>query len=208
MRRDRKGSAEHARPERASGRDVDLAARWPEAGSWNEQEYLAMPGNRRVELAGGTIEVLPPPTDEHQATAAFLFASLHVFVSAYDLGKVRLAPMRLRLWPGTFRVPDVIFLATGREHLRRVQYWSGADLVMEVVNDDDRERDLVTKRHEYAQAGIDEYWTIDAREQRVTVLRRDGESYVEHGVFARGHDATSVRLPGFAIAVRQVFDAA
>jgi Uma2 family endonuclease len=208
MRRDRKGSAEHARPERASGRDVDLAARWLEAGSWNEQEYLTLPGNRRVELAGGTIEVLPPPTDEHQATAAFLFASLHVFVSAYDLGKVRLAPMRLRLWPGTFRVPDVIFLATGSEHLRRVQYWSGADLVMEVVNDDDRERDLVTKRQEYAQAGIDEYWTIDAREQRVTVLRRDGESYVEHGVFARGHDATSVRLPGFAIAVRQVFDAA
>jgi Uma2 family endonuclease len=208
MRRDRKGSAEHARPERASGRDVDMAVRWPAAGFWNEQEYLTLPGNRRVELSSGTVEVLPAPTDVHQATAAFLFASLHVFVSAHGLGKVRLAPMRLRLWPGTFRVPDVMFLATGREQLRRVQYWGGADLVMEVVSDDDRERDLVTKRQQYAQAGIDEYWIIDARDQRVTVLHRDDQSYGEHGVFARGQEATSVRLPGFAIAVRQVFDAA
>ena len=190
------------------GRDLGMALRWPAASFWSEQEYLALPGNRRVELANGAVEVLPPPTDVHQATAAFLFASLHVFVSAHGLGKVRLAPMRLRLWPGTFRVPDVMFLATSRENLRRVQYWGGADLVMEVVGDDDRERDLVTKRQEYARAGIDEYWIIDAREQRVTVLHRDEQSYVEHGVFARGQEATSVRLPGFAIAVRQVFSAA
>jgi Uma2 family endonuclease len=190
------------------GRDLDMALRRPATSFWSEQEYLALPGNRRVELANGTVEVLPPPTDVHQATAAFLFATLHVFVSAHGLGKVRLAPMRLRLWPGTFRVPDVMFLATDREHLRRVQYWGGADLVMEVVGDDDRERDQVTKRQEYAMAGIDEYWIIDAREQRVTVLRRDGEGYVEHGAFVRGQEATSVRLPGCAIAVRDVFDAA
>lgn len=208
MRRDRKGFAEHARPERGLGRDMDIAVRWPAAGFWSEQEYLSLPGNRRVELANGTVEALPPPTDVHQATAAFLFAALHVFVSAHGLGKVRLAPMRLRLWPGTFRVPDVMFLGGDREHLRRVQYWGGADLVMEVVSDDDRERDRVAKRQDYALAGIDEYWIIDAREQRVTVLRRSGQSYVEHGVFARGQQATSVRLPGFAIAVRDVLDAA
>lgn len=185
-----------------------MALRWPAAGFWNEQEYLTMPGNRRVELANGAVEALPPSTDVHQATTAFLFASLHVFVAANGLGKVRLAPLRLRLWPGTFRVPDVMFLGVDREHLRRVQYWDGADLVMEVVSDDDRTRDLVTKRQEYALAGIDEYWIVDAREQRVTVLHRDGQSYVEHGVFARGQEATSVRLPGLAIAVRDVFNAA
>jgi Uma2 family endonuclease len=208
MRRDRKGSAEQAGPEPGPGREPSMGLRWPATGFWNEQEYLALPGNRRVELANGTVEVLPPPTDAHQATAAFLFASLHVFVSAHGLGKVRLAPLRVRLWPGTFRVPDVMFLAAGREHLRRVQYWGGADLVMEVVSDDDRRRDLVTKRHEYAAAGIDEYWIVDAREQRIAVLRRDGERYSEHGSFERGQQATSARLPGFAVAVSSVLDAA
>jgi Uma2 family endonuclease len=192
----------------ASGLARDMALRGPVSSFWSEQEYLTLPGNRRVELANGAVEILPPPTDAHQATAAFLFASLHVFVSTHGLGKVRLAPLRLRLWPGTFRVPDVMFLAVEHEHLRRVQYWGGADLVMEVVTDDDRERDLVTKREEYALAGIDEYWIIDAREQRITVLRREGQRYVEHGRFTRGEKATSARLLGFGLSVNEVFSAA
>jgi Uma2 family endonuclease len=43
------------------------------------------------------------------------------------------------------------------------EYWEGADLVMEVVSshDEDRRRDLVVKREEYARAGIAEYWIVD-----------------------------------------------
>jgi Uma2 family endonuclease len=196
----------HARPGPELVREP--GARGSAAGSCNEQEYLALPGNRRVELVDGAARTLPPPTDVHQATAAYLFASLHVFVSARDLGKVRLAPLRLRLWPGTFRVPDVMFLGRDRKHLRGVQYWGGADLVMEVVSDEERERELAASRQEYARAGVDEHWTIDVREQRIAVLRRDGQRYVEHGTFTRGQQATSVRLPGFIIAVRDVLGAA
>jgi Uma2 family endonuclease len=190
----------------------DIALLFPAQGSWDEEEYLTLSGNRLVELSHGVVEVLPMPTDSHQARVAFLvaflYAALHAFASARNLGKVRFAPLRLRLRPGTFREPDVRFLSAERDHLRGEQYWSGADLVMEVVSDDDRRRDLVTKRHEYAAAGIDEYWIVDAREQRIAVLRRDGERYSEHGSFERGQQATSARLPGFAVAVSSVLDAA
>lgn len=202
----RRGSAGHARPGPELVRTP--GARESAAGSCNEQEYLALPGNGRVELVDGAVRVLPPPTDVHQATAAFLFASLHVFVAAHELGKVRMAPLRLRLGPGSFRVPDVMYLGRDREHLRGVQYWGGADLVMEVVSDDERERAIAARREEYARAGVDEHWTIDVREQRIVVLRRDGQHYVEHGTFARGQQAASVCLPGFTIAVCDVFGAA
>jgi Uma2 family endonuclease len=186
----------------------DIALLFPTQGSWDEEEYLALSGNRLVELSHGVVEVLPIPTDSHQARVAFLYAALHAFVSARNLGKVRFAPLRLRLRAGTFREPDVLFLSAARDHLRGEQYWSGADLVMEVVSDDDRRRDLVTKRHEYAAAGIDEYWIVDAREQRITVLRRNGERYAEHGSFGRSQEATSACLLGFAVAVSSVLDAA
>jgi hypothetical protein len=39
------------------------------------------------------------------------------------------------------------------------------------------------------------------------VLRLAGGSYVEHGVFARGEQATSALLAGFAVGVDDVFDA-
>lgn len=44
---------------------------------------------------------------------------------------------------------------------RQDAYWTGADLAVEVVSEDDPGRDLITKRLEYAQAGIPEYWIVD-----------------------------------------------
>ncbi|MFO0956477.1 MAG: Uma2 family endonuclease [Isosphaeraceae bacterium] len=68
--------------------------------------------------------------------------------------------MPVRLGPDKIREPDIVFLLA--EHADRIgkQVLEGADLVMEVVSED-RRRDLVEKRADYAEAGIPEYWIID-----------------------------------------------
>src|SRR6516162_5863516 len=93
------------------------------------------------------------------------------------------------------------------DHAARISdpFWDGADLVMEIVSEDDRRRDLEIKRQEYAQAGIPEYWIVDPQEQRVIVLTLDGQSYRVHGEFVPGMQATSVLLPAFAVDVEAVF---
>ena len=83
-------------------------------------------------------------------------------------------------------------------------YWEGADLVMEVPNASNPEHDRDTKRHEYAQAKIPEYWIVDVFARRIVVLTLDGEAYRLHGEFGPGSQATSVLLPGFAVEVDQV----
>jgi Uma2 family endonuclease len=65
----------------------------------------------------------------------------------------------------------------------------------------------VVKRHDYAQAGIPEYWIIDPQTEMITVLGLQGDQYGTHGVFGRGDSATSALLPGFAVTVSQVLDA-
>ena len=51
-----------------------------------------------------------------------------------------------------------------------------------------------------------EYWIVNPLDETIAVLvLRDG-AYVEHGVFARGQQATSMLIPGFSVAVSQVFD--
>ena len=79
---------------------------------------------------------------------------------------------------------------------------------MEIVSPDDPERDTVTKPVDYAKVGISEYWIVNPEDETITVLRLEGERYVEHGVFRRGDVATSALLGGFAVSVDAVFDAA
>ena len=97
-----------------------------------------------------------------------------------------------------------------KEHADRIgeDCWEGADLVMEVVSGGvrDRWRDLKFKRREYAQAGIPEYWIVDPRDERITVLRLDGKQYAVHGEYAKGTKAASHLLPGFGVDVTTAFD--
>jgi hypothetical protein len=88
-------------------------------------------------------------------------------------------------------------LPSAADPRRQNAYWTGADLVIEVVSPDDPQRDLVTKRSEYAQAGIPEYWIVDPQTETITVLRLEDARYVEHGVFrpGRGRDLRPLRRP-------------
>jgi Uma2 family endonuclease len=179
-------------------------------GSWCEGEYLLLQTNHLVELSNGFLEVLPMPTTSHQRLALYLYGLLLAFATGRDLGMVLAAPLRVRLWRGKFREPDVVFMS--KAHADRIgeEYWKGADLVMEVVSGEreDRRRDLVTKRQEYARARIPEYWIIDPQEERITVLRLRGKRYIVHGEFARGTVATSHLLAGFAVDVNEALSQA
>src|SRR5262245_66589247 len=115
--------------------------------------------------------------------------------------------MRLQIRKGKFREPDLILLRSAQDPRRQNRYWLGADLTLEVVSEDDPDRDLVEKRADYAEAGVPEYWILNPLTQTITVLRLEGNAYVEHGVFSRGATATSALLAGFAVSVDAVMDA-
>lgn len=188
----------------------ELARLFPSQGSWSEEAYLALDTGRLIEYSEGFLEFPPMPTMAHQDILIFLFELLKAYVLKHQLGKVYVAPLPVRLRAGRYREPDVFFVSTQRVHEAEGKYPSGADLVMEIVSGSpsDRERDLVQKRHDYAQAGIPEYWIVDPDEGAITVLWLEGEAYVEHGRFAGGETATSRLLPGFAVAVAAVWAAA
>lgn len=183
----------------------DIASLFPAQGQWDEEEYLALDTNHLVEFSNKNPEVLPMPTQSHQLLVLVLFRLLERFVLQKRLGLALFAPLRIRLWPGKFREPDIVFMLNEHVDRRGEAYWRGADLVMEILSPDDRQRDLVTKRREYAQAAIPEYWIVDGEQQSIIVLTLDGESYQVHGTFGPGQQADSMLLPGFVVDVDEVF---
>lgn len=187
----------------------DIAQLFPEQGEWGECEYLALDTNRLVDFDDGFIEVHPVPTTSHQLILTFLYHQLLACVAPHKLGEVFFAGIRVRLWKRKYRQPDLIFMLA--QHRDRIgeEYWEGADLVMEVVSGDDkdRKRDLVEKPVEYARARIPEYWIVDPKESRITVLHLKGRKYMVHGAYRRGEQARSKLLQGFAVDVTSALSA-
>ncbi len=188
----------------------DIALLFPAQGAWTEAEYMALETNHLVEFSNGHLEVLRVPTRSYQQIVLFLYRLLFDFVAKRHLGTLLIAPFRVQLWPGKFREPDLIFMAAAHRAREHNDYFEGADLVVEVVSGDasDRERDLVTKRGEYARAGIQEYWLVDPQMETVAILTLHDVSYVTHGLFRRGESARSPLLTGFAVPVDAILDAA
>jgi Uma2 family endonuclease len=188
----------------------EIAELFPRQGYWSEAEYLSIKSNRLMELSEGRLEMLPMPTQAHQLIVAFLYQKLLEFVAGRHLGVVLFAPLRVKVRDGQIREPDIVFMAEKNKHRRANEFWTGADLVVEVVSDDDPQRDLETKRHEYAQAGIPEYWIVNPRNSTITVLKLEaqGSPYVEAAVYKPGEEAASELFEGLVVDVEAVFAAA
>jgi Uma2 family endonuclease len=180
----------------------------PRQGNWSEAAYLWLTDhtNRLIEFTDGYIEALPMPTRLHQSILAFLFLAFHAHITPSG-GKVLFAGLRLRIREEKFREPDLLLLRSAEDPRSENRYWTGADLTLEVVSEDEPNRDLVEKVQDYAEAGVPEYWIVNPQAETITVLRLEGTAYVEHGVFKRGASATSALLAGFSVDVNAVLDA-
>lgn len=187
----------------------EIAHLFPDQGAWDEEDYLELETNHLVEFSDGFVEVLPMPTTPHQLIVGFLYTVFSSFVSQRKQGIVAHAPLKIRVRSGKFREPDVVFMQA--QHFGRIgkRAWQGADLVVEVVSEDEesRRRDYQAKPPEYARAGIAEYWIVDPQQRRITVLRLVDQDYVVHGEFVDGDRATSKLLTGFEVDATTVFDA-
>lgn len=181
----------------------------PAQGYWSVRDYLWLTDstNRLVEFTDGMIEVLPMPTEKHQAISSFLYLTLLSLMQRIG-GKVFYAPLRLLVGPRTFREPDLLLVRSADDPRRGNNYWEGADLVVEIVSPDDPKRDYVRKREDYAHAGVLEYWIVDPQADAIIVLQLNETTYSEHGMFGRGTLAHSALFPDLQISVDAVLDAA
>lgn len=177
-------------------------------GLWTEEMYLKISNqsNLLVEFTDGEIEGLPMPTRKHQAILALLY-ELFVAIIRPQGGKLFFAPLRLQIRPGKLREPDLLLLLDAHDPRNQNEFWLGADLVVEVVSPDNPERDIITKRADYAEAAIPEYWIVNPLDETITVLQLVDDSYVEHGIFRRGEQANSQLIANLQVDVDQIFDA-
>lgn len=185
----------------------DIAKLFPPQGHWSLDDYLALDAgtNHLIEFSTGSVEVLPMPSIRQQRIVRTLFHLLYMFVQKNALGETFFAPTKVKLWDNKIREPDLFFVSNTNLERHTDQWFEQIDLAVEVISPDDPGRDLETKRREYAQAGIAEYWLVDPRSDEIMVLTLDENRYLVHGVFGMGETANSVLLAGFAVSLAEIF---
>jgi Uma2 family endonuclease len=145
---------------------VSLATR-----DWTLEEMHRLPDDgNRYELVRGELFVTPAPTDEHETILARLTRILDPYVAANGLGFVY-HPRAVLQFDGSEAEPD---LMVRQPHPRRKGQWATAPtpvLIVEVLSPYTRRRDREQKREYYLDAGVAEYWMIDAEVRSITVVR-------------------------------------
>lgn len=153
--------------------------------AWTLDDLVAMPDDgNKYELVRGELFVTPAPTYDHETVVARLARVLDPYVDANDLGLVLRARAALR-FRGSEVEPDLMV----RRRTSPDQDWETAPaplLVAEVVSSSTRRRDHESKRTFYIDAGVAEYWIVDAERRTITAVRR-GEPDIAFETAARWH---------------------
>lgn len=187
---------------------TEIAALFPPQGAWTEADYFALPeSNQLVELANGELTVTPSPSGKHALVVMELANRLKNHADRHKLGAVMVAPMDVRLFPGTIRQPDVLFIR--QEHRDRIgDYVDGPpDWVAEVISRGTRRLDKETKVDEYSQAGVPEYWLVDPENDTLHIYTLADETYGLAATVTAGQTARSETIPGFEIPLDDLFAA-
>jgi Uma2 family endonuclease len=180
---------------------------FPTQGKWTEEDYFDLPdSNMIIELSDGVITMAPPPRPRHQRVVMRLGFSLEKHVTDHELGIIFLAPVAVRLWEGTIREPDILWLRSEHtEYITETQIDGVPDWVAEVISPGSKKLDTETKMLEYAQVGIPEYWLLDPKRETIRVYVLKDATYELHSTYKRGEVAQAQTIPGFQIAVSEVF---
>lgn len=170
-------------------------------------QFFALPDDgHRYELVDGILIMSPSPSPIHQRVAMEVIRQLLFFLDKNPIGRLyhELDIQLNKSNTGTDRAykPELIFVKgmTRESEPRRIV--APVDMVLEVVSPDRREFDLETKRLDYGQAGIGEYWVADPELDSIRFWRRQGTAFVE--VFAEGGLFRSQAVPGFQLDVNRV----
>ena len=178
-------------------------------------EWQALPEmKRRCEVVDGVLVMPPGPMGEHQWAVGVISHGLDAFVTRMVLGIVLTAPydVLIRREPLRVRQPDIMVVNAELTGIRRPADLVGRPflespplLVVEVISPSNTRRHVEGKLADYRSIGVPECWLVNFPARTVTVLRLGVDAAVTVAVYGMDDTLRSEVLPGFALAVADIF---
>ncbi|NLA25756.1 MAG: type II toxin-antitoxin system Phd/YefM family antitoxin [Firmicutes bacterium] len=136
----------------------------------------------RMEFINGEIHLLSSPTIGHQEILGRLYLNFNEYFQGKKC-RVFLAPFDVHFHKKDFKEPDVmqpdLLVACDLEGnvTEKGRYMGTPALVVEILSESTRNKDMIDKLNTYMLSGVEEYWIIDQKQESIAVY-----SFVDCGI--------------------------
>ena len=171
-----------------------------------QQYFDDMDEDSKDEFINGEIVIHSPARDRHTEVVGYVKDLLSMFVRKNQLGKLRAEQAAIQCSRNIF-VPDLAFWGT--EKASKIDattlVYSSPDWVCEVLSKSTAKRDRGIKLNSYQDAGISEYWILDADNDLLEQYLLVDDKY-EIAIKTGSGFCTSQVLGGLSFPIPALFD--
>jgi len=176
------------------------------------EEYLNITkeSENRYEYIDGEIFLLASPSYVHQKAVGGIFGEFLAWFRGHKCEPL-VSPFDVTLFRGEREEninvvqPDVIVICDPERIDEEGRYQGTPALVVEVLSDSTRNKDLIKKLGLYMESGVKEYWVVNTASAEIYVYAFAGHSINRILTFKGGERAESVVFPGLSIDLKWVF---
>jgi Uma2 family endonuclease len=139
---------------------------------------------------------------------------LHLILNEYFKGKkcrVFLAPFDVHFKKKEIKEPDVmqpdvlVACDVADNVTEKGRYMGTPTLVIEILSDSTRSKDMIDKLNTYRLSGVREYWIVDQRQENIMVYGFADCEIDKYKTFEKGDIAQSLAFDGLSADVESLF---
>ncbi|MCW3490196.1 type II toxin-antitoxin system Phd/YefM family antitoxin [Dethiobacter alkaliphilus] len=178
--------------------------------SYEEFMEISEKSTLRMEFINGEIYLLGSPTIGHQE----ILGRLYLWFSDYfkeNKCRVFLAPFDVHFKKKDIKDPDVmqpdVLVACDLENNvnDKGRYMGTPTLVVEILSDSTRKKDMVEKLNTYMLSGVQEYWLVDQKQENIMIYYFADHEIDRYKIYEKGDDAQSMVFQGLAANIEKLF---
>ena len=164
----------------------------------------------RMEFINGEIYLLSSPSIGHQE----ILGKLHLIFNEYFKNKkcrVFLAPFDVHFRKKDINEPDVmqpdILVACDLENnvTEKGRYMGTPTLVVEILSNSTRSKDMIDKLNTYRLSGVKEYWIVDLKQANIVVYSFEEFEIHRYKTYEKGSAVQSFVFKGLAADIEGLF---
>ena len=175
--------------------------------SYEEFLQITRESENRYEYIDGQIYLLASPKVKHQKIVMVMANKLSSWFENKRCFPLA-SPLDVTLYkddkPNVVQ-PDLLVICD-QDNIKEDDTYTGTPaLVVEILSESTRSKDLIKKLDLYMQSGVEEYWVVNPFSEEINIYRFEAREIEKTKTFKKGEKAESFRFVGLAIVVDEVF---